>query len=267
MTRANEGALTASQSELIDQLDDALRTGRGARPPSSLTLADGYAIQDAWAGRRRMHGERQVGYKIGLTTPAARAPWDAHEPGRGILFDSSLLTSPAHVSGTGLPLAFEVELAIELGDTVTESDDADSLLQKVRASGPAFELVSSRWQGGAPNIGAWAADDGMASAVVTSLTDGNDIPNTLSATSEASAMGREDKVSGTRTRRDALDSVLWLARQRIHYPGVRLDAGTLVLTGSIIGPVPLEVGSTRVTAALAGFDPITMTVDRHARTQ
>jgi 2-keto-4-pentenoate hydratase len=250
------------QTDLVDTLHEALSADCAAAPPHDVDLADGYAVQDAWAAHRITAGEEPVGYKIGLTTPEARTPWRTDEPGRGVLFASSLFPSPAQIRRGDLPLAFEVELAVELGEPVTEDDDVTTLLPKIRAAGPAFELVSSRWEGGAPNIGAWAADNGMASAAVTALVPGATIPERLDAKSIATTDEEQHIYAGNRTRTAALESVLWLARQQPRHPAVTLPAGTLILTGSIIGPVPLDERTARLAATLDGFDGIDLTVER-----
>lgn len=50
--------------------------------------AEAYAVQQAWSALRREHGERVMGRKIGLTSPAIQRQLGVHEPDYGELWAS-----------------------------------------------------------------------------------------------------------------------------------------------------------------------------------
>ncbi len=239
--------------DLAARLDTALATGTPAeRPPSSLTLADGYQVQEAWRRRRVARGSRAIGYKIGLTSPAAQRQRGASEPGRGTLFDDTVHSSGATISSR-FPLAFEVELAVRLAGPVRRTDDDTTILSKLSRVGVAVEVVSSRWTDDAPDLGAWAADNAMATAVVvgTPVVPAEQLPRVIQATGELDTQ----QFSAALSTIDAFDSLRWLAGN-LEVCGTPLSSDTLVLTGAIVGPCPVPRFGGVLLASLAGLNQV-----------
>ncbi len=60
-------------------------------PPAcfgKLTLEEAYAVQLGLIERRCAAGERQIGWKVGLTAPAIQQQFGFHEPVFGCVLDS-----------------------------------------------------------------------------------------------------------------------------------------------------------------------------------
>src|SRR5262249_30649329 len=120
-----------------------------SRVEPGLTLADAYAVQRAWAALRAAAGERTVGRKIGVPSPArqrqvgveerdsgARGAWRRLGPDGGPgEAELSAFVQP-RVEGE---LAFLVGSRL-VGPGVTEAD----ALAAVSAAAPAIEVVDSR---------------------------------------------------------------------------------------------------------------------------
>ena len=111
----------------MTQLDDAVLAfvaARAARPhwpgvPIALrptTIAEGYRLQRAVHTRLTTQGIQQVGYKIGLTSPANQRPWGLNEPVYGGIFtDTRADTLIAALARPLLHPLLECEVAFQLG--------------------------------------------------------------------------------------------------------------------------------------------------------
>ena len=139
---------------LARRLDAALRDRVPIPPPSETgelaDVAGAYAAQRAWAELREAAGDRIVGRKIGLTSPAMQRQMGVYEPDYGDLWASCDLGSGA---GGEVAVALdrfvqpraEGEVAFRLGadlggPEVTEADARAA----VDAAAPALEIVDSR---------------------------------------------------------------------------------------------------------------------------
>ena len=71
------------------------------------------------------------------------------------------------------------------------------------------------------------------------------------------------EIDGTRTTGNAAEvmsaftSVLWLAR-RLAASGQHLRAGEIVLSGAVVGPVPITLPARSVSLHISGFAPLTL---------
>jgi len=88
------------------------------------------------------HGARQVGWKAGLGTAAARAALGTAAPLVGFLLDTSRTTPGASVTLTGwaAPRA-EAEIALRIARDVPAGTPPDRVVEHVDAFAPAIELV------------------------------------------------------------------------------------------------------------------------------
>jgi len=203
-----------------------------------LDVAAGYAVQDRTARRAERTGRRAAGFKIGLTTPEARRSLGADEPGSGRIFADRVLESPATVALQARRLAFEVEVGVLIGRA-----------GRAVAWCPAIEIVASRWDGGPPNPGGWVADNASADSVCLGRWIDGPLPRTAAAWADS---GRE-RLSGETS--SAADNLAWLDRH-LGERNIALADGSIVLTGSIIGPVPVPDTGMRLTAGVAGSDAL-----------
>lgn len=228
---------------LAQLLHDA-RTGADVDPAQfpDLALDTGYDIQDAAAEISTTAGDPVVGYKIGLTTAAAQRSLGAAEPGWGRLYESTVVDAPARIELDSRATSVEVELAVRTGPDGT-----------IVAVAPSIEVVSSRWLQGPPGIGAWAADNGMSTWAVFGEWSEPGAEILSSCRAHATFDGRTlEGVS-----QETADNLAWL-RSELRRRGRDLEPDSLVLTGAVIGPVPVPAGGGTLRAQIAGLGEVSV---------
>lgn len=235
---------TTGWADRLAQLLLDARTGADVDPAQfpDLALDAGYDIQDAAAAISTAAGDPVVGYKIGLTTAAAQRSLGAAEPGWGRLYESGVVDGPARIELDSRPTSVEVELAVRTGP-----DGA------IAAVAPAVEVVSSRWQQGPPAIGAWAADNGMSTWAVFGEWSEPGAEILSSCRAHATFDGRTlEGIS-----QEATDNLAWLRRE-LRRRGRELEPNSLVLTGAVIGPVPVPPGGGTLRGQIEGLGEVSV---------
>ncbi|HWD02763.1 MAG TPA: fumarylacetoacetate hydrolase family protein [Amycolatopsis sp.] len=217
-----------------------------------------YAVARTTCGLALSDGETLAGYKVGLTSAAARAVYGAAEPASGYVLASTVLAEgdvlPA--SRMSAPRA-EVELALLLGEGlrgpgVTPAD----VLVATASIAPAFELVASRWTGGAPTLAHLIADN--TNAAYAFVGPPSPVPAGLSDITCTLTIGTTT-VSGSATavmEGNPAASVAWLANH-LAPSGTYLNPGDLILTGTLCAPTPFAPGDTLV-ADIPGVGSLTL---------
>ena len=226
------------------ELFAALRQQRTVPPliarASALTIDDAYAISLDFLSRRRAEGERVVGKKIGVTSKAVQDMLGVHQPDFGFLTDWMHVDGDISVEQKKLiqPRA-EAEIAFILrdglkGPGVTPAD----VIAATQAIAPCFEIVDSRIDDWKIGIVDTVADN--ASCGVFNLGEAradprdHDLPNlTVTVTKNGAPLSEG---LGSAVQGDPAQAVAWLANTLGEY-GVTLDAGDIILSGSL---VPLE---------------------------
>ena len=111
-----------------------------------LTLEVAYRVQLALLDRYLASGERQAGWKVGLTAPAIQRQVGIHEPVFGFLLESG-----AAASGVAFPFAglirpaVENELCLTIGRALEGPGlTLDTVRAAVSAVAPALEIVERR---------------------------------------------------------------------------------------------------------------------------
>ena len=210
-----------------------------ARDPS-LTIDDAYAISLDFLSRRRKEGEKVVGKKIGVTSKAVQDMLGVHQPDFGFLTDWMHVEGDIDVDAKSLiaPRA-EAEIAFILKDSLNGPDiSAADVIAATKCIAPCFEIVDSRISDWKIGIIDTIADN--ASCGVFILGDAradprdHDLPNlkvTVTKNGEPLSEGLGSGVQG-----NPAQAVAWLANTLGQY-GVTLDAGDVILSGSL---VPLE---------------------------
>ncbi|MFZ8885476.1 MAG: 2-keto-4-pentenoate hydratase [Steroidobacteraceae bacterium] len=206
-----------------------------------LTLDDAYAISLGFMARRTAAGERIIGKKIGVTSKAVQDMLGVHQP------DFGFLTDAMHVPNGGIisiaermiqPRA-EAEIAVILGSAlkgpgVTEAD----VLAATESLAACFEIVDSRIENWNIRIVDTVADNASCGLFV--LGEGRCSPQGLDlAAMEVRVRKNGEPLSsglGSAVQGSPLAAVAWLANTLGRY-GVSLDAGDVILSGSL---VPLE---------------------------
>jgi 2-oxopent-4-enoate hydratase len=237
----------------VGQLAASLRRAEIDRvpgpPPSGLhpdmTLADAYAIQQAYTAIRLGEGATQVGRKVGATNPVIQRLFGVDQPDYGVLFDDMILADGARVTRSGLiQPRVEVEIAFILaralrGPRVTPPD----VLLATAALVPCFEIIDSRIEDWRITFLDTVADNGSSARVV--LGDRVVPPAGIDMRLLGVVLERNGEVVDTGAGAAALGNpaaaVAWLANTLDWY-GEGLEADQIVLPGALTTAVPAEAG-------------------------
>lgn len=226
------------------ELYEALRNRHTVKPlierDAALTIDDAYAISLDFLARRRKDGERVVGKKIGVTSKAVQDMLGVHQPDFGFLTDWMHIEGDINVDDKALIAPrVEAEIAFILKESLNGPGvTAQDVIAATEAIAPCFEIVDSRIQDWKIGIVDTVADN--ASCGVFILGDAradpreHDLPDlkvTVTKNGEPLSEGLGSAVQG-----DPAQAVAWLANTLGEY-GVTLDAGDVILSGSL---VPLE---------------------------
>jgi len=225
----------------------------------SLTPADAYAIQEAYAALRRRAGARLVGRKIGCTSKAVQELFGIDTPDYGQIFDDMVVEDGGSVAVADLiqPMV-EPELAFLLaGDLRGPGVIGSAVLEATASVAPCLEVIDSRivgWQVGFVDT---VADNGSSSRCV--LGEARRVPELDLAAVEVE-MSRDGEVV-TRGRGDAAlghpaDSVAWLANALAEF-GHGLEAGDYVLSGSLTTAIRVQPGN-RFAASFTGLGDVSI---------
>lgn len=224
-----------------------------------LTLEDAYDIQLLQIEERISQGRIVKGHKVGLTSVAMQRLLGVSEPDYGHLLDDFF-----HLEHMPIPVdrflqpRVEPEVAFVLkkplhgpGVTVHEALSAVDFVL------PALELVDSRIRDWKIGLHDTIADNASSGAVVLGST-----PTDVSAVDLRLAgctFHRNGQVVGTgaggAVLGSPLNSLVWLANT-VGARGVILEAGHVVLPGSVCAMTPVAAGDT-FTATFAGLGSVT----------
>lgn len=232
------------REDLSEELYRCLRERRTVAPliarHGDLTVDDAYAISLGILGKRLADGERVVGKKIGVTSKAVQDMLGVHQPDFGFLTDWMEVGEEIDVDAKALiaPRA-EAEIAFVLkeslnGPGVTAAD----VMAATDYIAPCFEIVDSRIQDWKIGIVDTVADNASCGVFVLGAARadprGLDLPALHVTVTKNGAPLSEGY--GSAVQGDPAQAVAWLANTLGAY-GVTLDAGDVILSGSL---VPLE---------------------------
>jgi 2-oxopent-4-enoate/cis-2-oxohex-4-enoate hydratase len=243
-------ARRALRDGLAEELYRALR-GRSTVAPlrergHDLEIDDAYAISLGILERRLRDGERVVGKKIGVTSKAVQDMLGVRQPDFGFLTDRMWIPDGGTVTiaETMIQPRAEAEIALVLksglkGPGVTPAD----VLEATATIAPCFEIVDSRIANWNIRIVDTIADN--ASCGVFVLGDARIDPRTVDlAALKARVFKNGQPLSeglGSAVQGSPLASVAWLANTLGSY-GVSLDAGEIILSGSLVPLEPAKPG-------------------------
>jgi 2-keto-4-pentenoate hydratase len=212
-----------------------------------LSAADAYAIQLAQVSAWTADGARVKGHKVGLTSAAMQRQLGVDQPDFGHLLDTMFLPegTAADYGRFSQPKA-EPEIAFVLGRplrgpgvTVAEA------LAAVDFVLPALEIIDSRiadWKITLPDT---IADNASSGAVVLGSRPVS--PTSLDLALTGCLLHRNGRIEGTGAGGAVLGSpvnaLVWLANT-LGPLGVTLEAGHVVLPGSVCAAIPFGPGDT-----------------------
>ena len=207
---------------------------------TTLTIDDAYVISLDFLSRRCRDGERIVGKKIGVTSRAVQEKLGVHQPDFGFLTDWMQVDGDIDVDGKGLiqPRA-EAEIAFILKDGLTGPGvTAADVIAATQSIAPCFEIVDSRIADWKIGIVDTVADNASCGVFILGEARADprdhDLPAlhvTVTKNGASLSGGYGSAVQGSPAA-----AVAWLANTLGGF-GVTLDAGDIILSGSL---VPLE---------------------------
>ena len=231
------------------ELHDALMQRRTLEPLSSrhpdITVDDAYAIQQCMLEHRLRAGERVIGKKIGVTSKAVMNMLGVFQPDFGWLTDGMLYNEGEAVPMDRLiqpkaegEIAFVLKRALR-GPGVSVAD----VLSATEGVMVCFEIVDSRIRDWKIKIQDTVADNASCGVFVLGdrLVDVRDVDLTtygmvLEKNGEIVATG-----AGAAALGHPANAVAWLANT-LGSHGIALEAGEVVLSGSLGIMVPVSTG-------------------------
>ena len=232
---------------------EALYVARRARVPiepftdalPGLGMEDGYAIQQHLVSRLLADGEVIVGYKLGLTSLPMQQLLGVDSPDFGPVFASGVFRD-----GAELPVdrfiapRMEAEIGVILDrDLSGPGCTPAAALAATRGLVAALEIVDSRIAGWriklADTVGDLASGGAIALSSLVVPIDGFDarlLGMVFSKNGGVIATG-----AGAAALGDPLAAVAWLANT-LAPMGVRLPAGSVIMTGALHAMVPVAPG-------------------------
>lgn len=261
-------------SEVEPATDPAARSARQlaesylSRTPASsagtnLTLEQGKQIQKQFVRELSKTLGRQVGYKAGLTSPAARERFGVAEPLGGVLLEKMLLENGAVVPANfGSRAIAEGDLIVRVGsDTINQAETPREILASLDAVIPFIELADLVYSEevkldasaiAAINVGARFGILGNPIPLAATEEWEKRLANLrlelLDESGNVLAAGKGSDLLG-----HPLNVVLWL-KDSLAAEGQQLKKGDLLSLGTIAKPI-LVKPNTSLRARYIGLDP------------
>jgi 2-keto-4-pentenoate hydratase len=210
-----------------------------------LSLDDGYRVQLGVLERRAAAGEKQTGWKIGLTSNAVRKHFGAAAPVFGYLLESGLYAAGHAFSWGEMTVpCIESELCFTMGAPLKGPGAGRAqALEAVASVAPANEILERRGDMAA-DLPLGVADNVMQTGFVMGA-ELRPYPKELE-------LGRVEAVIETDGQLfkqcvsaevidHQLDGIAWLANKLSEFD-LALEPGQRIMTGSYYPPTPVEKG-------------------------
>ena len=157
--------MTIDVQQAIDEFWAA--RGRGEYFPAGyadrLSLDEAYRVQLALIERRCAAGERQIGWKVGLTSKPIQQQFGFHEPCFGCILETRP-SGDAFAATELIRPGFETEICVRLGRPLAGEVSLEEAGAAVAAVHPAFEITETRGDPG--QIALMLADNAQQRSVV-----------------------------------------------------------------------------------------------------
>jgi 2-oxo-3-hexenedioate decarboxylase len=215
--------------------------GQFSEREPGLDVAAAYEVQRLGFEARLAGGDRQLGFKLGLTSRAKQEAMGVAEPLWGRLSAGMLHEEDARFDvGAFIHPRVESEIAFLLGRDVDGSTaSVPSVLAATEGIFPALEILDSRYEDFRFTLADVVADNASASRIV--LGGRMLPPAALDCRLEGMVLWAGGEVAhtaaGAAVSGHPAAAVAWLARVAGGIP-----AGSIVLSGGLTAPVPLAPG-------------------------
>ncbi len=207
-------------------------------------------------------GSSHVGWKVGFGAPTSLETMQISAPLLGYLTSSTVLESGASVdSGDWKRGIVEFEVAVYLSSDLGAGAGEDEARAAVGALGPAIELANIDLPIGADGVADILAGDIFHEAVIFGSRDDSRAGIDISGMTGRILIDGEQRASVVELEEitGSYPQIVSTVANTLAARGERLRAGDVIITGSIIPPIPVSEG-TNFTFALDPFPPISVDV-------
>ncbi|QCB96282.1 2-keto-4-pentenoate hydratase [Arthrobacter sp. PAMC25564] len=254
---------TSTDTTPVAALGDALLAAHASRQPIApltethpgLTLEQAYAVQEHQVEAWKRAGRTVVGYKVGLTSLAMQKQLGVDQPDFGRLLDDMVLDPSEPISlERFISPKIEPEISFVLksdlrGPGLTLEDVRDAVDYAVTS----LEIIDSRIADWRITLADTIADNASSGALVLgsehTRIDAQDLAATeVTLSLNGTVLGEG---AGAAVLGHPLNGLLWVANT-LGALGQTLEAGSVVMAGSVTAAVPIAPGDT-VTASFSGL--------------
>jgi len=205
-----------------------------------LSLDEAYAIQLELIARRVAQGERQIGWKVGLTAKPIQEQFGIHEPVFGCILESVPTGATLQAAQLIAP-GFESELCLRMGMELSGDISMGQARAAVAGVHPSLEIIETRGDFSA-QLALALADNAQQKTVVL----GEAVPLGNRALDQvACAVRMNDRLVaegvGEAVLGNPLNSVIWLAAKLAQF-GRKIQVGDIIMSGSFVRQFPLSAG-------------------------
>ena len=251
MTKGNDPTMTLTHdviSLLADRVSnaqtDCVEIVKLTDDYPSMTVDDGYLVQDELLRRWLANGRRLSGYKAGLTSKAKMDQMGVSVPAFGLLVNDTCIADGGTIdTSTLIHPKVEAEIAMVIGRELSGAVSIDDVLDATDFVLPAIEVIDSRYKDFKFDLPSVIADNTSASYYVVGGAPRR--PKGLDLRLLGVVMERNGELVGNAAGAAVLGhpaaSVAALVQWLADYGRV-LPAGSLVMTGGVTEAVAVAKG-------------------------
>jgi len=207
----------------------------------TLTNDQAYQVLFGIMRRRLAAGEKQIGWKVGLTSKAIQQQFNVHEPVFGCILESR---PSGHVFGPRelISPGFENELCLRLGKDLAGTITTDQARDAIDTVYPSLEIIETRGDL-TRQLALALADNAQQKTVILGAPVAlpavlETIEVRVTINGQLAGTGTGDAVLG-----NPLNPVVWLAAKLAEF-GRSLKAGEIIMSGSFTRQFPIHPGDT-----------------------
>ncbi len=226
------------------RIDDAA-SGRGAMNTARLDprIERGMRAQLALRAKRIAAGEKPLGWKVGFGAPAAMKKLDIHSPLVGFLMSRALLRTGATIPvGQWTKPAVEAEIAVHMGRPLPGGADRAAAAAAIAGLGPAIEIADVEFP--PDDVERILAADIYQRHVILGPCDASRAGCRLDGLDCRVSRNSAEvaRTSDPQALTGAYVDIVRHVADVLDTCGERLDAGEIIITGSITSPLWIEAG-------------------------
>ena len=254
---------TGMQEETIRKLGDSLFSALLAHHTiaplteshPAITIADAYQISLRLLENRLKRGERVIGKKIGVTSAAVMDMLNVRQPDFGFMTNAMRYDDVMPISTLLIQPRAEGEIAFLLKeDLIGPGITHEDVIAATASVMPCFEVVDSRISDWKIKIQDTIADNASCGLFTVNEKAGIS-PDSIDLANCKMTVTKNDQVISTGKGSAAMghpaNCIAWLANTLSEY-GISLNAGEIILSGSLVPLVPVSAGDV-MTVAVDGM--------------